>query len=71
MSGSWETVWQGLVPLGEQLEAINQYLLERPLALVCSAVLVFLSGLLWRCLRSRKKREYLDNCAHLTHCWLV
>ena len=56
MAGTWETV-------GEQLEALNQYLQERPLAVLCSVAAVILSSwLLWRCLSrygSKKKRESL------------
>ena len=56
MAGTWEA-------LGEQLEALNQYLQERPLAVLCSVFAVIVSSwLLWRCLSrygSKKKRESL------------
>lgn len=55
------STWEMVV---EQLEALNQYLLERPLAVLGSFVVIILSfGLLWRCLYrySKKKRECLVN----------
>ncbi|CAI8055933.1 Patatin-like phospholipase domain-containing protein 7 [Geodia barretti] len=52
MAGTWEA-------LGDQLEALNQYLQERPLAVLCSVFAVIVSSwLLWRCLSrygSKKK----------------
>ena len=55
------SIWE---PVGVQLEALNQYLQERPLVLLSSVVLIILSsGLLWRCVaRYNNKKKKKCEC---------
>ena len=57
MSGqpsSWETWWE---VVNEQVETVNEYLLQYPLTVASSVVVLLLSVLLWRCFKSSKKKR--------------